>query len=153
MLRILLILMNVFATFGMAGCSPAEQSEGVGKYGMMDAGTPEYAAIQFFDHLYHDSNLEEVLRYSSPKMARLIRSYQTSRNFQRHVVNLSYDKVELVIDSGNNRMRSEFADKATVTVFFTGMLHGDKHEDLRTVNLVKVSGDWKVDEIEADKFL
>ncbi|WP_241264070.1 hypothetical protein [Bowmanella dokdonensis] len=145
--------MTLVASFAMVGCTQEEKSEGVGKYGMMDSGTPEYAAIQFFDHLYHDSNLEEVLRFSSPKMGRLIRSYQTSRNFQRHVLNLSYDKVELVIDSGNNRMRSEFSDKATVTVFFTGTLHGEKHEDLRTVNLVKADGDWKVDEIEADKFL
>ncbi|WP_246840509.1 hypothetical protein [Lacimicrobium sp. SS2-24] len=137
----------------LAACSPAEKSEGVGKYGMMDEGTPEYAAIKFFDYLYHDDNIERVKTLSTDKMDRLLDNYRTNRNFQRHVINLPYDQVEMQIDSGNSNMRSEFADRASITIFFTGTLHSEKVQDLRTVNLSKVKGQWLVDDIEADPFL
>lgn len=150
--RLLIIVLSA-ATLMLSACDKAEKREGVGRYGMMESGTPEYTAIEFFDHVYHDESMEDVLRISSPKMARLIRNYKTNRNFQRHVLNLTYEKVEMMVDSGNNRMRSEFADKASVVIFFTGTDHGDKKEDLRTVNLIKIGGDWKIDEIEVDKFM
>lgn len=137
----------------LAACTEAEKSEGVGKYGMMDKGTPEYAAIRFFDYLYHDDNIKRVKTLSTDRMDRLLDNYRTNRNFQRHVINLPYDKVEMQIDSGNSNMRSEFADRASITIFFTGTLHSEKIQDLRTVNLTNVNGEWLVDEIEADKFL
>ncbi|GGD68893.1 hypothetical protein [Lacimicrobium alkaliphilum] len=137
----------------LTACTEAENTEGVGKYGMMEEGTPEYAAIKFFDHLYHDDNIERVKTLSSERMDRLLDNYRTNRNFQRHVINLPYDKVEMQIDSGNSNMRSEFSDQASITIFFTGELHNETVQDLRTVNLTKVKGEWLVDEIEADKFL
>ncbi|MDF2177214.1 hypothetical protein P2G88_03030 [Aliiglaciecola sp. CAU 1673] len=150
-LRALMMTLLVILTSLVMGCSKQE-SEGVGKYGMMDDGTPEYAAIQFFNHLYHDQDMEEVLRLSSPKMSRLVRNYHTNSNFQRHVMNLSYDKVELAVDSGNNNVRGQYSDEATVIIFFTGTFHGKKKEDLRTTRLKNINGQWKVHEIEVDKF-
>ncbi|WP_231730925.1 hypothetical protein [Lacimicrobium alkaliphilum] len=137
----------------LTACTEADKSSGVGKYGMMDKGTPEYAAISFFDYLYHDENIERAKTLSTDRMDRLLDNYRTNRNFQRHVINLPYDKVEMQIDSGNSNMRSEFADQASITIFFTGTLHNETVQDLRTVNLTKVNGEWLVDEIEADKFL
>lgn len=101
----------------LTACTEAEKSSGVGKYGMMDKGTPEYAAIRFFDYLYHDDNIDRVKALSTERMDRLLDNYRTNRNFQRHVINLPYDKVEMQIDSGNSNMRSEFADRSSVTIF------------------------------------
>lgn len=153
MLRALLTSALLAGLVLLSGCSEGKKSDGVGRYGMLAQGTPEYAAIEFFDHLYHDENIQETLKLSSPKMARLLKNYKTSRNFQRHVMNLTYQEVEMMVDSGNNKMRSEYSDKASVVIFFTGTDHGEKKEDLRTVNLLKISGDWRVDEIEVDKFM
>jgi len=40
-----------------------------------------------------------------------------------------------------------------VTLFFSGQYNGDKVEDLRTLELLKVNGRWKVDKVQADPFL
>lgn len=135
-------------------CEPqTKRGSGAGRFGMMDENTPEYAAIKFFDHLYHDKNLNGVFQFSTERLERLLKSYHTNRNVQRHVVNLSYDKVEIKHDSGNSIGRSEFAEDAVVTLFFTGTHNGDKKEDIRVVDMVKIDGKWKVTKIRADKFL
>ena len=134
------------------GGSKTEKGEGVGKYGMMSENTPEYSTVKYFESLYNQKNVQMVLKYSSPRMTRLVESYRTPRNIQRHVVNLKYDEVKIEIDSGDVRGRTEFADQAMVTVFFTGTLDGEKIEDLRTVELVRLSNKWKVDKIKPSRY-
>jgi hypothetical protein len=131
------------------GESGPRKGEGVGKYGMMPDNTPEYTTIKFFEYL---KNVPMVLDNSSPRMARLIESYRTSKNIQRHVVNLKYDTVKIELDSGDARGRTEFADSAMVTVFFSGTFGEDKVEDLRTVELVRLNNKWKVDKIKPSRY-
>lgn len=139
----------------LSGCSEAPKKEGAGKYGMMDNSTPEGGALLFFESLYGDQkNLSTVLLYSSPKMGRLLKSYHTPRSVQRHVLNLPYDNIpEMQIDTGDDVGRSEFATQAEVSVFFTGLNNGDKIDDLRTVELVRIQNKWVVDSIKADRYL
>ena len=134
------------------GESKTSKSEGVGKYGMMSENTPEYSTVKYFDNLYNQNNIRMVLSYSSPRMSRLVESYRTSRNIQRHVVNLKYDEVKIEIDSGDVRGRTEFSDQAMVTVFFSGTLDGEKMEDIRTVELVRLNNKWKVDKIKPSRY-
>lgn len=134
------------------GKKQVEEEEGLGKFGMMDKSTPEYAAVQFFKHIYYDKDIRGALALSSPRMTRLLRSYRTNRNVQRHVLNLSYDSVKMELDGGDSNMRAQYADRSQVTVFFSGRLYGDKIEDLRTVELLRINRQWKVDSIKEKVF-
>lgn len=126
-----------------------EPVQGGGKYGMMDDNIPEYAALQFFEHIYNDPTITQTLEYASPKMARLIKSYRINRNVQRHVLNMAFDTVEIKPNAGSAG-RNEFAKEASVTLFFEGILNGDKIKDLRTIKLVRINKKWKVDEVSLE---
>ena len=145
----------VFALIFLQACdgNKTRRGEGAGRFGMMDDNTPEYAAVKFFEHLYHDKKLDKVYTYSTERLAKLMKSYHTNRNVQRHVLNLSYDKVEIKPDTGNSVGLNEFAEDAVITVFFTGYDKGEKKEDIRVVDMVRLNGKWKVEKIRADKFL
>lgn len=150
-------LLSIFiAVLFLTACSEAtNQPQGAGKYGMMDNSTPEGAALLFFDAIYDkNSTLDQVLKYSTPKMARLLKSYHTNRAVQRHVLNLTYDDVpEMQVDSGDDVGRTEFAVKSDVSIFFSGFSNGDKIDDLRTVKMLKIQNKWLVDSIKADKYM
>lgn len=156
-----MIFRRFFAIFAISSlvflqaCSDAgpKPGKGAGKYGMMDDNTPDFAAVKFFEHIYNDKNLNGALALSTPKMAKLLRSYHTNRNVQRHVFNLVYDTVEIQPDTGNSVGRNEFAKQAVVTLFFTGERFDERHEDIRVVDMVRVDKEWKVNKVRADKYL
>ena len=137
----------------ITGCSDVKRGEGVGKYGMMAENTPEYTAVMFMYSLYREPNLNTAMELSSERMKRLLNNYRTNRNAQRHLIGLSYDTVEINPDGGDTVGRTEFAQKAEVTVFLTGFYQEDKIDELRTVKLIKEGGDWKVNDVEVDQFL
>lgn len=145
----LILMMALFA------CTDANQKSGAGKYGMMDSSTPEGAALLFFENLYGEQkSLNAVLKYTTPKMGRLLKSYHTPRSVQRHVMNLPFDEVpEMQIDTGDDVGRSEFSTSTEISVFFSGLYNGDKIDDLRTVKMVRIKNAWLVDAVKADKYL
>ena len=155
MLKNVLLCICILSSLILVGCNkpPAVKADGAGKYGMMDDNTPDLAAVKFFDLIYTDNDINRALKVASPKMERLLKSYHTPRNVQRHVFNLSYDEVEITVDPGNGVGRNEFAKDAVVTLLFSGTLRGDKYEDLRVVEMIKIGTKWKVDKIRADKYL
>jgi hypothetical protein len=154
-LKNVLLSVCVLASLGLQGCNKQAEvkTEGAGKYGMMDDNTPDLAAVKFFNVIYKDKDISRALTVASPKMERLLKSYHTPRNVQRHVFNLSYDEVEITIDPGSGVGRDEFAKDAVITLLFSGTLHGDKYEDLRVVEMIREGNKWKVDKVRADKYL
>lgn len=135
-------------------CGPQKEAgKGGGKYGMMDTNTPEFAAVRFFEHIYNDPNLDGAISMATPKLGKIIKSYHTNRNVQRHVFNLPYDEVEIQPDTGNTVGRNEFAKSAVVTIFFTGMLNNNKIEEIRVVEMVRTDKKWLVQKVRADKYL
>ena len=124
----------------------AKNQQGGGKFGMLDTDIPEFAAEQFFFHIYNYDDLSGALKLSSPRMERLLLSYRTNRNVQRHVLNMSFDTVEIKQLSGNAG-RNEFARDAKVSIFFKGTLDGKILKDLRSVKLLRIDKKWKVDEV------
>lgn len=155
MLKKLIFCVFCILLVSLQGCekAPVAKGGGAGKYGMMDDNTPDAAAVKFFDLIYTDTDISRALTIASPKMERLLRSYHTNRNVQRHVFNLSYDEVVITVDPGAGVGRNEFAKEAIITLLFSGILHGDKYEDVRIVEMVKIGNKWKVDKIRADKYL
>lgn len=138
---LVLLLLTAFS-----GCEKIEKKEGLGKYGMMDSNLPEFAAIEFFDHIFHDANLDEALKLSSPSLKRLIESYHTNRNVQRHVLNLRFDKVTITPHTGCAG-RNEFSKESKVIIFFEGELNGKILKDMRIVDLIRDGNQWKVDKV------
>lgn len=149
--RLTLALFALLSLFSLSACE--EKEPGIGRYGMLDENTPDYAAVMFMNSIYHDKNINRALSLSSASMARMLRKYHSNRNVQRHIINLRYDEVT-VSPQGSNRVgRNEFAEEATVTLFFSGFYGDDKIEDLRTVQLIQENGQWKVDRINPDHFM
>lgn len=151
MSRVFTTALIVF-TLTLTGCLK-EDKQGLGRYGMLNEGTPEYTAVAFLTNIYEGENINLAADLSTESLSRVIRSYHTNRNVQRHLLNLRYDTVIIKPQSANRVGRSEFAEKATITVFLSGMLHDDKIEDIRSLDLVKEHGDWKVARVYPDRFM
>ncbi len=144
------ILVAFFALFTLSACMP----EQIVDDGEPDTESAEGAALAFFDSIYNQRDLNIALKYSTPRMARLLRSYHTTRAVARHVINLRYEsKVVLEIDAGDTVGRQQFATKQKVSIYFSGTYQGDTIDELRTVQMIREDNQWKVDEILADKFL
>ncbi len=150
MKKLLHLLCIASLIFMMSGC---EKEERIGRYGMLDENTPEYTAVMFIRGVYADENINRAVEISTDRLARILKRYHTNNNIQRHLFNLKYDTVEVTPQTGQSIGRNEYADSAVVTLFFSGEYNGDKVEDLRTLELVKVNGRWKVDKVQADPFL
>jgi hypothetical protein len=133
----------------ISACEKGPAKQGGGKFGMLDSNVPEFAAIEFFEHVYHSKNLEGAIKLSTPKMERLIRSYHTNKSVQKHILNMRFDTVTIKTNS-RSAGRNEFAKKAEVSLLFIGKLRGNIMKDLRVVELVKVDNDWKVDAVSLD---
>ncbi len=116
----------------------------------IDDKTPEYAALMFARSIYHEESIDGAVALSTDRMQRVLNSYHTNRNVQRHVLNLKYDKVNIIPDGGNKIGRAQFSETASITLFFSGTYDDDRIEDLRTVQLVRQNGQWKVDRVTAD---
>lgn len=135
--------------FLFSACEKAPPKQGGGKFGMLDSGNPEFAAIEFFDHIYHSKGIEGAISVSTPKMERLLRSYHTNKGVQKNVLNMRFDKVTIQPRS-RSAGRNEFAKEAEISIFFEGELDGDIFKDMRLVELIKVGNDWKVDTVSLE---
>lgn len=149
--RLKFAFFGLLTLFFLAGCENKE--EGLGRFGMLDESTPEYTAVAFLRGIYEDDNLDFAKTLASKKMNRLLSRYHTNGNVQRHLLNLKYDTVTVTPQSAGSVGRTEFAEKSTVTVFLSGMYNNNKVEDLRSLDLIKEDGDWKVNKIHADPYL
>jgi hypothetical protein len=138
----------IFAALFCA-CNPEPAKKGGGKFGMLNSDNPEFAAISFFDHIYHSKGLKGAIKLSTPKMERLLRSYHTNKAVQKHVLNMRFDKVNIKTSS-RSAGRNEFSKDAKISFIFNGELHGDIVKDMRIVALIKDDDGWKVDEVSLE---
>ena len=142
-------LLVLFSLLVLGGCGDTKEKKTAGKFGMIDENIPDYAALQFFDSIYHGKDISGALALSSPRILRLLQSYRTNRNVQRHILNMRFDSVEFKPHAGSAG-RNEFAKEAQVTVFFEGQLDGKILKDLRVVKLVRPGKKWLVDAVSLD---
>jgi len=137
---ILLCLVALTAT----ACNKPEREIKAGRYGMMSDETPQYAALVFIMVVYEDDNLDDAIKISTDKFARLLKSYHTNSGVQRHVLNLRLTEMTVEPVSGGFQGMSEFKKEATVDVKITGTYNHKKIVDLKTVSMVRESGNWKI---------
>lgn len=152
-LKVILIVL----LFGLTGCmdkQKTEEGEGGGRYGMMSSDSADVAALKFFDAIYNENDMGTALHYATDRMDKLLKSYHTPRAVARHIINLRYEgQVKMEIDAGDNVGRQEFATRQRVSIYFSGHYQGDLIDELRTVQMIREKGEWRVDSILTDKFL
>lgn len=135
-------------TLLFSACEKAPAKKG-GKFGMLNTGVPEYAAVEFFEHIYHHKKLDGALKLSTPKMERLLRSYHTNKGVQKHILNMRFDTVN-IRPSTRSAGRNEFAKEAKIALMFEGELQGNIIKDMRVVELIRVDNKWKVDDVSLE---
>ncbi len=138
------VILLCLVTLNVASCNKPEREIQAGRYGMMSDGTPQYAALVFIMSVYEDDNLDEAIKISTDKFGRLLKSYHTNRGVQRHILNLRLTEMTVEPVSGGFRGMTEFKQEASVEVKIIGTYNNKKIVDLKTISLVKESGDWRI---------
>lgn len=138
------IILLCFVALTLTGCSKPEREIKAGRYGMMSDETPQYAALVFIMAIYEDKNLDAAIAVSSDKFARLLKSYHTNSSVQRHVLNLRLSEMTVEPVSGGFEGITEFKKEATVDVKIIGTYNNKKIIQLKTISMIRESGDWKI---------
>lgn len=113
---------------------------------------PEHVVVAFFDALYNEKNVKKAASVCNAKLARIILHYKSPEAVARHLFNMSYDKVEVSPDSSGVKVREQFKDQATITVYFDGYYQEERIKDVKRMKLIQINGDWVIDKILKDPF-
>ena len=127
------------------GCGSDESTRG-------DKSNPGFVATMYFDAIYNKKDFDAAIQMATPKMARIMRSYGTAKQFARNLINLQYDSVKIEVDMTNQSLREQYGDYAKVNLVFTGMLRGEQVDDMRSVQMIRKKGKWYIDKINPDPF-
>ncbi|QPG04418.1 hypothetical protein IT774_09080 [Salinimonas marina] len=146
MTRLAALPMMLWIVLLLTGCN----QDGGATNDKVKDDTPEHAALVFARSIYNDKNLDKALSLSTPRLQRILKNYHINSNVQRHVFNLPYEQVKIVADGGNKIGRAQFAENASVVLFFSGTYNDDRIEELRAVKLLRQDGQWKVDRVTAN---
>ncbi|WP_426357043.1 hypothetical protein ACPUVO_11175 [Pseudocolwellia sp. HL-MZ19] len=113
---------------------------------------PELVTIAFFDALYNEKDVKKAASVCAPKLSRIILHYKSSQAVGRHLFNMQFDKVEISPDDSGVKVREQFKDAATITVYFSGTYLGNKVRDVKRLSLVQIDDKWIIDKILKDPF-
>lgn len=113
---------------------------------------PEIVAVAFFDALYNERDVEKAASVCSPKLARILLHYHSPEAVARHLFNMRYDQVKVTPDDSGVKVREQFKDNATVTLYFDGIYKEEKHKDVKRLALIQVDGKWVIEKILKDPF-
>ena len=88
----------------------------------------------------------------SPKLARIILHYKSTKAVARHMFNMSYDKVEITPDDSGIKVREQFKDSAVITIYFNGYYQDNNLKDVKRLSLIQVEDKWVIGKILKDPF-
>lgn len=113
---------------------------------------PEVVAIEFFNALYNEQNIKKSASVCSPKLARIILHYKSTKAVARHMFNMSFDNVEITPDDSGVKVREQFKNSAVITVYFDGYYQNNHLKDVKRLSLIQVEDKWIIDKILKDPF-
>lgn len=113
---------------------------------------PELVAIAFFDALYNEKDIEKAASVCNPQLARLILHYRSPGAVARHLLNMSYDKVEIKPDNSGVKIREQFKNSAKITLYFDGYYHDNRIKDVKRLAIIQRDGKWFIDKVLKDPF-
>lgn len=117
-----------------------------------DNDSPEYLATAFFYAVLIEDDLNKAIKMSVPKYGRILKSYGSTRQFARNVLNMRFDEVTIEVDHGSRSVRKRFGDTATLNVVLHGRHNGNKIADMRRIKLIKQKGRWYVEKVLDDPY-
>lgn len=117
-----------------------------------ESDSPEYKATEFFYAILIEEDLNKAVNASLPKYGRVIKSYGSTKQFARNILNMRFDEVEIEVDHGSRSVRKRFGDSAVLNVILHGKHNGNKIADMRQVKLTKVKGVWYIEKVLDDPF-
>ncbi len=113
---------------------------------------PELVTIAFFNAIYNENDLKKAASVCSPKLARILLHYQSSKAAGRHLFNMSYDKVEVSPEDSGVKIRKQFQDAAIIIVYFDGTYFDERIKDVKSLYLVQTNGKWVIEKFLKDPF-
>ena len=137
-------LLTAFLLFCLTACTGEET--------IQDIENPELVAVAFFNALYNERDVEKAASVCNGKLARIIRHYKSPSAVARHLFNMSYDKVEVNPDDSGVKVREQFKDEATVTLYFDGYYQEERLKNVKRLTLIQVGDKWVIDKILKDPF-
>lgn len=139
-----------FITFGLIllifGCGESNKDT------IRNVDNPEVVAIAFFDALYNEQNIKKAASVCSPKLARILLHYKSTKAVARHMFNMSFDEVDITPDDSGIKVREQFKDSAIITVYFNGYYQSNNLKDVKRLSLIQVDDKWLIDKILKDPF-
>ncbi len=117
-----------------------------------DSDSPEYVATVYFYTLYEEKDLNKASKMATPKLRRVMKSYGTSKQFTRGLVNMQFDTVNIEVDRTGRSVRKRYKDKATINLIFSGYFNDKKVDDMRSVVMINRKGTWFVEKINDDPY-
>lgn len=117
-----------------------------------DVDNPEVVTIAFFNALYNENNIKKAASVCSPKLARIILHYKSTKAVARHLFNMSYDNVVVKPDDSGVKVREQFKNSAEITVYFDGYYQDNRLKDVKRLSLIQVDNKWVIDKILKDPF-
>ena len=113
---------------------------------------PELVAVAFFNAIYNEKNVQKAAQVCSPALARIILHYRSPQAVARHLFNMSYDSVTVTPDSSGVKVREQFKEQASITLYFDGFYQEDRIKDVKRISVIQSDGKWVIDKILKDPF-
>ncbi|MDP7591671.1 MAG: hypothetical protein QF552_03045 [Litorilituus sp.] len=136
----------IFIIFLLSACSDDKQE-------ITEMDNPELVSVAFFDALYNKKDTKKAASVCAPKIARLIRHYQSANAVARHLFNMSFDRVKIKPDDSGVKIREQFKNKAVITLYFDGYYQDKRLKDVKRLSLVQIDGGkWIINKILKDPF-
>lgn len=115
-------------------------------------GSPEDVAVDFFDAIYNENNLEKAAKVCGPQLARTILHYKSTKAVARHLFNMSYTSVKIKTEDSGIKIRAQFKESAIITIYFDGLYYEKRLRDVKRISLIQIDGNWAIDKILKDPF-
>ncbi len=115
-----------------------------------ERSSPEYNASLYFYSLLQEKDINAAMEISVPKLARVMKSYGSAKQYTRNVLNMKFDTVKVEIDHGSRSVRKQYGDSAVLNVILSGKYNGNKVNDMRKIKMIKHKGQWYVEKVLDD---
>ncbi|RAK01437.1 hypothetical protein [Aliidiomarina maris] len=127
----------IWLLLGLAGCDSSVER----------GPDADEVAIEFFDRLYNQRNLESAAELASEEYRPLLSRYGTVNAVSRYLYNMNFDQVTIEADRQGIQLYREQSDTARVQVSFSGQRNNQRVETLRDVVLVRQNNRWRVSRV------
>lgn len=116
-----------------SGCSPATRGA-------------SQTAMEFFDALYVEADLDRVLELSGPQLRDILSHYGDVALIQEHLLALQFDD-PTQISTVHRRalLLEEHRNMVDVTIFLSGIVKGYQYSDERKVRMRRKGDTWYVE--------